>query len=894
MLKITKKTILIAFFSLLAILITGHFALAQTNDLVGSQFGAQAGLAATDPRIIIARIIQYALGLLGIIAVSLIIYGGFLWMTSAGNEERLERAKKVLRDAAIGLAIILAAFGIATFVLSRLLAATGLGGAGTEIPGQTPGIGGVGVLGECVVSNVYPTPDQREVSRNTSIMVTFKVAVDPATICNTLDNGRCNGGTLKSSSIEIYKTKDVTDPTATTHASIRLADNAVKVYGTTDNKTFVLIPVNYLGSATDYFWYTVWMNNNIQTPAKKSVFNDCRADYMQWQFEVSNKIDLIPPQIKSGGIFPLPDNTRDTAGVAVVSAQAKGTIILSTTVAPQPHSYATSTATVRGDESATSIMPRLKVKVDPNFSQSGKFVVTVGADKSTATVSKDGVSFGATKFNNHDIALAGVFSGTTDGDVGAGNSWTFNIIGEKIADSLTIGNATYFFVKATTTPNDILVGSTANTVNAIVKVINKQQDNVIASSSGAVISLTATAAGTAGNNISLKTTSQAITVSGLSGGQDASASVSVQDKADQPRNSIIQINFNEPIMPTVVSGNANQVNKVIKIINAVGTLADGVTCSANNDCLSFNCDGITKKCVGSNLAGTFLVSNQYQTVEFKSSNQCGVNGCGDPIYCLPESSNIKIVIAAASLPACDPNSTDAIKNCSASNPYNKCGSKLICQDANGNNYPRADLTKLDGVMDASLNSLDGNRNGQAEGPASFHNENSLAAPGGDSFQWSFFINNKIEATAPFINSIAPAVKAENKPVEKELSIVFNKLMMLSTLVTGETKIQNSAGEVVHKNINILDLANQGVGYWLESDNVLDSNGDPVKTEVLIKHSVLGEYKDYRAQAGSGVNDIYQNCFKPSGGAIDSTNTCNATAEKPSCCNGVPAASSTCP
>src|SRR3989338_10157451 len=81
-------------------------------------------LTAAGPRLIAARIIRVALGFLGIVVLTLIIYGGFLWMTAAGNEETIAKAKKVLTNAIIGLAIILSAFAITQFVLNTLLEAT--------------------------------------------------------------------------------------------------------------------------------------------------------------------------------------------------------------------------------------------------------------------------------------------------------------------------------------------------------------------------------------------------------------------------------------------------------------------------------------------------------------------------------------------------------------------------------------------------------------------------------------------------------------------------------------------------------------------------------------------------------------------------------------------------
>ena len=73
---------------------------------------------------IIARIIKVALSLLGIIFLVLIIYAGFMWMTSAGNEERISKAKKIMAAAIIGLAIVMAAYAITIFVIDNLMGVT--------------------------------------------------------------------------------------------------------------------------------------------------------------------------------------------------------------------------------------------------------------------------------------------------------------------------------------------------------------------------------------------------------------------------------------------------------------------------------------------------------------------------------------------------------------------------------------------------------------------------------------------------------------------------------------------------------------------------------------------------------------------------------------------------
>jgi hypothetical protein len=121
---------LIFFILLLSVLCTGmvQFASAQaTNNQseIQRQLGAAAGSQGanmgqpSDPRYIAAIIIRTALGLLGTIFLVLCIYGGFLWMTAAGSEEKVSKAKKLLFDGVIGIAIILAAYSI-TWMVFRL------------------------------------------------------------------------------------------------------------------------------------------------------------------------------------------------------------------------------------------------------------------------------------------------------------------------------------------------------------------------------------------------------------------------------------------------------------------------------------------------------------------------------------------------------------------------------------------------------------------------------------------------------------------------------------------------------------------------------------------------------------------------------------------------------
>lgn len=90
--------------------------------------GREAGFDVSDSETqltrFIGQIINVILSVLGVIFFVLLVYGGFLWMTSAGNEDKVKKAKTLITDAIIGLIIILAAYAISAFVINSLVSAT--------------------------------------------------------------------------------------------------------------------------------------------------------------------------------------------------------------------------------------------------------------------------------------------------------------------------------------------------------------------------------------------------------------------------------------------------------------------------------------------------------------------------------------------------------------------------------------------------------------------------------------------------------------------------------------------------------------------------------------------------------------------------------------------------
>lgn len=69
---------------------------------------------------IIGAFINTVLVLLGVILVIIILYAGWIWMSSQGDPGKIKKAKDMIFNAIIGLAIIFAAFAITNFVFEAL------------------------------------------------------------------------------------------------------------------------------------------------------------------------------------------------------------------------------------------------------------------------------------------------------------------------------------------------------------------------------------------------------------------------------------------------------------------------------------------------------------------------------------------------------------------------------------------------------------------------------------------------------------------------------------------------------------------------------------------------------------------------------------------------------
>jgi hypothetical protein len=302
-----------AVFSFVALLVTlcamryAAPVFAQTSqenlDVIGTQAGISGG---ADLFTIIGNIINVALGFVGIVLLGLLLYAGWLWMTSEGDAKKIDSAKMMIRNAIIGLLIIVSSFAIVNFILAQLAGITGFGtGTGTgPFGGGGFGFpGSAGSLGAGVIETHLPQRDATGVPRNTPIVITFK---EPIRIDSFIkDWTEATSGTvvgLNDDVIKIY-------PTASRDQSLTSAQARVRF--TPDHKTFVIRPVDLLGNPTSNTDYTVELlggRTGVVLEDGTAAFGGAFASGYRWQFQVSTVVDNTPPRITAvipsdGGTF---------------------------------------------------------------------------------------------------------------------------------------------------------------------------------------------------------------------------------------------------------------------------------------------------------------------------------------------------------------------------------------------------------------------------------------------------------------------------------------------------------------------------------------------------------------------------------------------------------------
>jgi len=72
----------------------------------------------------VGGIIRTVLSVIGVIFLALTVFAGFLWMTAAGNDDKIDKAKKILTSSAIGLAIVVSSYGLTVLAMHFIVGAS--------------------------------------------------------------------------------------------------------------------------------------------------------------------------------------------------------------------------------------------------------------------------------------------------------------------------------------------------------------------------------------------------------------------------------------------------------------------------------------------------------------------------------------------------------------------------------------------------------------------------------------------------------------------------------------------------------------------------------------------------------------------------------------------------
>lgn len=283
-------------------------------------------------------------------------------------------------------------------------------------------------------------------------------------------------------------------------------------------------------------------------------------------------------------------------------------------------------------------------------------------------------------------------------------------------------------------------------------------------------------------------------------------------------NIIVQVNFNEAVDPT----------------SAAGVVREG---GAGFNNIEVNARPISGG-ASTRPAGQFKVSNAYSTVEFMTNLACGVNSCGRQMFCLPSDAAIRVDVKAATLAEASSSQATMVRGL------------------------------YDGVVDVASNSLDGNANDRAQGPPT------------DTFTYAFTTLTNPDRSPPFVRGFSPAPETGLIPVDQIPSADFNSILQASTINSGNIKLLTNepASDTFWFRPRMLNLV--GARPVTVGENASSSR-------LLIDHRVYAAATarfapEYYPSLGSGVQNIYQNCFNPTSSDI-TTSECHGTADRPNCC-----------
>lgn len=324
----------------------GEGAISATE--LGLYYGEATGLGTEDLRVTIARIIRTGLGLLGIVALVIILAGGVVWMTAGGSEDKVKIAKKIILNGVIGLAIILSAFSITHFILNSLVDGT-TGGAG--VAGGDGGEGGGFGGGRCAnppcaagfSAKISPKGQQRV--QQVTVKINFQdrgraAAYDPASL-------------ILGETVKVYKTDDRDKtPVAVDLTQVSASEMRLSAKGP-------CLPPNdqVLTCFEPNVSYTVELTTNIkQQGSGKSLYCPLAGSFSCKQIVIAgSEFDAEPPTVqitshRSGESVPLGETidiaarARDNIAVDLVQYEVDGAVVYTNNAENDPAELASTFA----------------------------------------------------------------------------------------------------------------------------------------------------------------------------------------------------------------------------------------------------------------------------------------------------------------------------------------------------------------------------------------------------------------------------------------------------------------------------------------------------------------------------------------------------------------------
>ncbi len=312
---------------------------------VADNIGGSTGLTTSDLKTVVINVIKWILGILALVAVVLIIYGGIIWMTAAGNAEKIEKAKRIIIDAVIGLVIVLISWAIVTFVIAKIL---GVSGGGSVPPFRcTPGsvdprcrgAGSIGLEIRSITTDCKPAPDaggsyQEGVFICSAINITFNHVLKGASVQDAVNGAdpkliieQCSDDTCSAGPVAIADGSALDGhPGAADNSQLFVNSSgaaftndlkagaawAARLDNTGKNITFFHVPALY--EKNTYYRVTIPksikdLNDDGITGCRSS--NNAMADldgcddhvgppgYYTWMMETGTDVDTLQPVVSS-------------------------------------------------------------------------------------------------------------------------------------------------------------------------------------------------------------------------------------------------------------------------------------------------------------------------------------------------------------------------------------------------------------------------------------------------------------------------------------------------------------------------------------------------------------------------------------------------------------------